>query len=291
MNKILIILLSFTLVGCLNLPAKKNSTIKADLKVMQTQNIIEEDSAESLLKKAKILEQENNYSDLLGVYKKLCKLMPDSLNIKIKLADFYRLTGKTIEAKELYSELLQHESISSNQESEDYLHILEAVGMCLIQDGDLNGAIETLSAIFEIDAMRWRTINALGVAYALSGNHAESEKYFKLSLALEENQYIVYNNMALASAFNGRYEDAIKYQKQAIEFVSRKNANFERLEMNLALLFGLSGKMDAAEEILRKYLSDEKVKNNLKYYSGLYKNSDASKKLLKKSLGAVNSNS
>jgi Flp pilus assembly protein TadD len=250
----------------------------------------ENKQTEEFQKQASIAEAEHNYAAALESYIKLKELQPNSDDIKLKLADCYRLTGNCGNAKEIYAELLQKESISSNQENAVYLHIFEAVGMCMIQDGEYADAIDALSSIFEIDAMRWRTVNALGVAYALSGNNQESEKYFQLALALETDQYIVYNNMALASAFAGKYEDAIKHQKQAIMLTSDKNQNFERLELNLALLFGLSGKMSEAEEILRKYLAEDKVQNNLKYYAHLHKNASESQDLLKKSLGAVNSN-
>jgi Flp pilus assembly protein TadD len=257
--------------------------------VQRTQIENTQESEESLMKQAEALEKEHNYSDALEVYAKLQTLKPNSDDIQLKLADSYRLTGKCIEAKEIYAKLLQKESISSNQEDETYLHIFEAVGMCMIHDGEYNDAIEALSSIFEIDAMRWKTVNALGVAYALSGNHTESEKYFKIALALEENGYIIYNNMALANAFDGRYEEAIQYQKQAISLSSTKNQNFERLELNLALLMGLSGKAQEAEEILKKYLPEDKVKNNMQYYAHLHKNTEESKKVMRESLGAVNS--
>ena len=287
-NILMLVTFLFLVTGCSNSQVKKRDGM---IKVSDVENNIEDSSPESLIKKAKIFEQENNYTAALVLYQKLDKIKPDSIDIRLKMADAYRFTGKSANAKEIYADLLQKESNSSDQESEIYLHILEAIGMCMIQEGDFKGAIEALSAIFEIDAMRWRTVNALGVAYALSGNYQESEKYFKIALSLENNQYIIYNNMALASAFECRYDDAIKYQKQAIKFASKNSSNFERLEMNLALLFGLSGKSDSASEILYKYLPEEKVKNNLKYYASLAKNSDESKKLIRESLGAVNSDS
>ena len=228
------------------------------------------------------LEDSYNYQGALSIYQNLYKTYPHSHELKLKIADSYRLTGKCDKAQSFYKSLLR------KNDHPEYLNILESSGMCLVQEGRYKKAIQTLSEIFEIDAFRWRTINALGVAYALESNTEESKKYFEIALSLEQNKYIIYNNMALASAFLGDYKSAINYQKKAIKMTKSNDNNFKRIELNLALLYGMSGEIKPAKKILLKHLDENEVNSNLEYYKSLNKDSNASKKLIKKSLGAIN---
>ena len=228
------------------------------------------------------LEKTYNYEGALDIYKNLYKTYSNSYELKIKIADCYRLIGRCDKAQSFYKSLLR------NNDHPEYLNALESSGMCLVQQGQYKKAIKTLSEIFEIDAFRWKTINALGVSYALESNAEESKKYFEIALSLEENEYIIYNNLALTSAFLGNYKSAISYQKQALKMINTNDNNFKRIDLNLALLYGMDGKMEYAKKILVKHLNKDEVISNLEYYKSLHKDSNASKKLMQESLESIN---
>lgn len=238
---------------------------------------------------AKKYNDSRDYEKALDIYQELNKKHKNSRYIIIKMADCYRMLGNCSKAKTYYRKLLKDQDLIDNPESEASLAIFEGIGLCMIYEGKYKKAIDTLSYIFEMDASRWKVVNALGVAYALDNNSEEAEEYFKIALNLGEKEYIVYNNMALAYALNYNYEKALQAQKKSIAF-AKENADREKLDFNLALIYGIKGDLGSAEAVLLKYLPKEQAEANLLYYDSLRKNKEASRKKITKSLGVKTDN-
>jgi Flp pilus assembly protein TadD len=200
----------------------------------------------------------NNHNEAIGLYDKLSSNAQAGYTLKI--ADSYRLTGNCVNAIKLYDEMGNN------------LDALEGRALCHMQEGELTEASILFNKIINHDASRWRVLNSLGVIEALSNRFDGAMSYYNMALEISDKKYIVQNNIALSLAFNGRMDQAIKVLEQAIPQHNTISQNhLVKLELNLALFYGIAGKNDMAANIAAKYLSPEQLENNLRYYATLSK--------------------
>jgi Flp pilus assembly protein TadD len=261
MNKISFIITLLCLTGCVN---------THEAKVLPPEFNDQE---------AKKAESEKNYLRACEEYRTIYQ-NHKSTTVALKLADNCRKAGNYEEAGIIYSKLLDVDDNNSTQD----LYIMEGLGLCKMHQEQYNEAIKIFISIFTEDASRWRSINALGTIYAIIGDYHESQKYFNIALNLGQKKHIIYNNMALTSAFLGKYYEAISYQKQALSLVDNNSPEKERIECNLALLYGITGEFKLAYDILSRYLLEEQIERNMEFYKTLYNNRHKAKKHMKDSM-------
>ncbi len=110
-----------------------------------------------------------------------------------------------------------------------------------------------------------RSLNGIGVAHDLMGDHVAAQAYYRTALVLEPANLTVRNNLALSLGVAGKFDEAIAILRRA---VSDPRAGV-RHRLNLALVYGLAGQTTAAAEIARIDLDEDSVMRNLAYYRTL----------------------
>lgn len=261
-NIILAILVSLTLAACALPPPQTSKTAAGK---------IESQAADNLF-------SAGNYKQAAESYKELADLSGNN-DILFKYAESLRLSGDTKNALAAYDKLL-----ASNP---DLSQALEGKSLCYVQDGDFKTASELLTQIINKDATKWRAINALGIIYAINGQKKESLEYFNMALQISPNNPTILNNMGLAMAFSGDFDNGRKTIEKSLTLIGSNDTNKRKtIEFNLALVYGISGKMNEAEKILSKYLERPAVLNNLGFYANLANNKNEAKKYLSDALAA-----
>jgi len=110
-----------------------------------------------------------------------------------------------------------------------------------------------------------RSLNGIGVARDMMGDHVAAQAHYRTALVLEFANLTVRNNLALSLSVSGKHAEAIAILRPA---VSDPRAG-ARHRLNLALAYGLAGQSAAAAEIARIDLDEESVTRNLAYYRTL----------------------
>lgn len=166
-------------------------------------------------------------------------------------------------------------------------YAMEAKALALVEQGQFNQATTLLSDVLQQDATRWRTINALGVINALSGNVKESLEYYTMALEVSNNNPSVMNNIALSVAFSGDIPRGRSMLESALAKLPATDTDKQRkLESNLAMIYGLAGDMDKAQALLEKHLTQAQVLNNLGFYAKLANDKTLAKTYLSKALSS-----
>lgn len=239
----IILLMGFLLQSCTSLhePGQVSSAETADAKQADT------------------AFEGGDYSTATELYKKLLVKEPQNQDFLFHYAESLRISGSFDLAVEQYNQLIK--------EDENNLNAIEGRGLVYLQQGKITEALNELNSVVERDASRWRTLNAIAVAYSMNGNDEDAMKYYNLALEVGGKESSVVNNIALSLAFSGNAEKGIAMLRDALANTDEIGVNKQRLENNLALLYGISGKMGEAEKILHKNLPEAAVYNNLGFYA------------------------
>lgn len=184
------------------------------------------------------------------------------LRYKLGWADAMRRTGNTDTALAMFEEL--------HQQNPANVDIAEGRGLTLVAAGKATDAGRALSEVLEKDPKRWRTLNALGILFVTKNMIPEAMAYYAEALANSPDNAAILNNVGLSQAADRNFPRAIEALQQASR-VSKSPAQRKQIELNLAMVHGVSGDLDTAREVAGKYLEGPALDNNLGLYAHLAK--------------------
>lgn len=173
------------------------------------------------------------------------------------LGDTLRRLKRYNEAEQVFAQALANNPYSGLS--------LQGYGILMIEKGQPEAAIGALTNAVDEEAADYRVYNVLGIAYDSLGDHTQAQTFYTAGLGLAPGSISLRNNMALSLALQERYDAAIDQMKM---LMSRADAQ-ESMRHNLALIYGLGGRIEDASATLRPVLPGADVANNLAYYQSL----------------------
>lgn len=230
----------------------------------------------TLLKNAKRVEASGDYNQALQLYKQLYDMDEENEEYILALGTNLRRIGDVSTAELAYNELLEKDA--------DNLDALEGKGLLKLYQGEFDKAGELLAQVHGKNQSRWRTLNGLAIIFVERGQYKEATAYFKEAIKFSQNNVTVLNNVGLTHAINGDQPRAVAALTQAIELSPPASPTKKNIELNLAMVLGIYGDMEAAEEILMAHLPEASVANNLGLYAYLAKDEVLAKSYLNTAL-------
>ena len=107
----------------------------------------------------------------------------------------------------------------------------------------------------------WRVLNALGTLEAQHSNRAGAQGYFERANQIAPHESSVLNNLALTYALGGDPTKAETLLRQA----AAAGGEVGRIRQNLALVLGVEGKYEEAQQLAAADLGADKAKANRAY--------------------------
>ncbi|MCH8183871.1 MAG: tetratricopeptide repeat protein, partial [Proteobacteria bacterium] len=108
-----------------------------------------------------------------------------------------------------------------------------------------------------------RSYNGLGVAYDMIGDTRGAQMHYRMGLQVAPDNVTLLNNLGLSLALSGDFPDSINL---LLRVVASAVAT-ARHRQNLALAYGLSGRLEEAAAVARQDLDEAAVANNLAYHA------------------------
>lgn len=213
--------------------------------------------ASELMRVGNELRDSGNLEDAADMYYRAGRADSKSALPPAALGDVMRRLGRYPDAEKAFSEALKRNRFSGSA--------LQGYGILMIEKGEPDSAIAMLDNAVDEDAADFRVYNVLGIAYDTLGDHAQAQNNYLAGLELSPRSRSLRNNMALSLALQERYDAAIEQMRQ---FRTGEEDDKPFLH-NLALIFGLAGRIEEAAQALRKVLPEADVANNLAYYQAL----------------------
>jgi Flp pilus assembly protein TadD len=203
------------------------------------------------------LRAQGNLNDAAVVYQRAMNADPNSPLPPAALGDTLRRLKRYDEAEQVYRNVLDRNPYSGMS--------LQGYGILLIERNQPDAAISMLTPAVDEDAADHRVHNVLGIAYDALGDHTQAQNQYQAGLDLNPDSKSLRNNIALSLVLQDRYDAAIE---QVQRLLTGTEADEPYLH-NLALVYGLAGRIENAAALLRQMLPEADVANNLAYYQNL----------------------
>jgi len=217
-----------------------------------------------------------DYKRAAQIYRQLVDKSPDRMDYQIALAENLRRAGDGNTSLHVIDKVLAKEP--NNTEA------MEAKGLALMSTGEFDEAGDELGKVVKLDSKRWRTLNAIGILFAMKGKYDDAVAYFQAALNVSTDNPSVLNNAALTYAIDKQFGRAYEAFDKAKRHLDAGSPELKHLDLNLALVYAVDGKLDEAEQTASPHLSKAALYNNMGFYSYLSKNNEMAKGYLNMAL-------
>jgi Flp pilus assembly protein TadD len=178
---------------------------------------------------------------------------PRDADAGVKLAAALRALGRYNEAFDAAQAVLLQQP--------DNVEALLETARITVSDGQGFFAVEPARKALALAPRDWRGASLLAVGLAQAGRTAEAKAAHAQALALAPDNPIALSNAAMFAASQGDRAGAETLLRKA---VAQPGSSLQ-VRQNLALVLGLEGKLDEAEQIQRQDLPPQMANNNLAY--------------------------
>mgnify|MGYP000045806264 CR=1 FL=1 len=228
------------------------------------------------LESAKAAEKIGSLVKAEYYYSQLIEAKPNNLDYQFSYAEIMRKAGRCETAIKGYDKIITAQPANVNA--------LEGKALCLLATGKNPQAADIFSQILAAEPNRWKSLNGAGLIFAGDKKFNEASQYFNAAAEASGNNPAVMNNQGLAKALTGNFKDGIQILETAMLKAEDNTGQKRNIALNLALVYGISGKIDDAERTARPYLTEPQLYNNLGVYADLSKDKELAKTYLNKAL-------
>lgn len=162
--------------------------------------------------------------------------------------------------------------------------VLAAYGKAQAGAGELEQALGTIARAQTPDRPDWRLKSAEGAILDQLGRAEEARAAYREALDIKPNDPSVLSNLGMSYLLTRDLKTAETYMRSAI---AQPGAD-SRVRQNLALVVGLQGRFQEAENIARQELTPEQAEANMAYLRAMLSQDDSWKKLAASDDGNTN---
>ena len=199
----------------------------------------------------------------------------DKIRYRLGLAEALRRLGEHDKALAAYSDILKAQPTN--------LDAREGKGLVLMGQGKFADAGREFSDIMKVSPTRWRTLNALGILFVTKNMIPEAMAYYTEALRQSPDNPAVLNNVGLSRAVDRDFSRAVEALEQASRVATAEDRR-KQIELNLAMVYGISGDSEKARDLASKHLEGAALDNNLGFYAHLAKDDALAKTYLNMAL-------
>ncbi|MGL4490606.1 MAG: tetratricopeptide repeat protein [Rhizobiaceae bacterium] len=139
--------------------------------------------------------------------------------------------------------------------------VLSAYGKALAGAGELAGALDAVRRAQRPEYPDWKLLSAEGAILDQMGKANEARELYRKALDIAPGEASIQSNLGMSYLLEGDLKTAETYLSAA----ARSPSADSTVRQNLALVVGLQGRFDEAEQIASRELSPEQAQANLAY--------------------------
>jgi Flp pilus assembly protein TadD len=173
--------------------------------------------------------------------------------VALRYANVLQMNGSTDQALAVMRKLV----ISFPKDRD----VLAAYGKALAAAGQLEPALDAVRRAQTPEYPDWKLASAEGAILDQLGKQSEARAKYRNALDLKPGEPTVLSNLGMSYVLEGDLPTAETYMRQAAQSPSADS----RVRQNLALVVGLQGRFDEAEQIATHELSADQAKANVAY--------------------------
>ncbi|HMK79687.1 MAG TPA: tetratricopeptide repeat protein [Xanthobacteraceae bacterium] len=197
---------------------------------------------------------------------------PRDPDVAIRYAQALRATGRRAQAAAVLETAALH--------NPNHKPLLGAYGRALADTGSFNQALEVLERAHSPDQPDWRLLSVQGAVLDQLGRHEEAQRYYATALRIVPDEPSVLSNLGLSYMLA---KDLTRAEETLRRAAARAGAD-RRVRQNLALVVGLQGRFQEAENIVKADLPPSEAAANVAYLRQLLAQNSGSPANLKRTL-------
>jgi len=220
----------------------------------------QQESVEKLTHQANVAYDSGNDSDAIFYYQRVLSISPKDRQALIKSGQLYLNNGIPEQAESSFEKAL-------NDNPSD-IDALEGIAVSQLKLRRFAEAKENFEKVISLNDKRWNTWNGLGVLADIENNFSRSVACYQKGLQVLPNNPMILNNLGYSLIMAHRYHEAEKILRSAISHTPMFN---NRLKNNLALALAWQGDYQNAMKIISGIYSEAIAYNNIGYIALLNK--------------------
>jgi Flp pilus assembly protein TadD len=181
------------------------------------------------------------------------RTMPNDPDTAINYAQALRANGQRQQAVAV----LEQASLQNPK----HMTLLGAYGRALADNGAYKQALDVLNRAHTPDQPDWRILSVQGAVLDQMGKHEDAQRYYATALRIVPDEPSVLSNLGLSYALS---KDLVRAES-TLRKASAQSRVDPRVRQNLALVVGLQGRFQEAENIARADLPTEAAAANVAY--------------------------
>ena len=222
------------------------------LKEEAYRNAANEEASSSLTRIADSSFEAENYQPALDLYLRAYKKKPDDATLE-KIAVTFDRMGNAQASYQAYAMLHQ-----KNPKNSLYLKNL---AQAAFYAEDFQASQKYYQDLLQLDSSDGNHLGA-GVVEDVLGNHDAAQDHYRQVIQHSPRNLNAKNNMGLSLLLQGKVTEA----ESTLKALTQRADSEPRFDINLALVYGVSGKSAQAQPLLEKYLSQDQVASTLQFY-------------------------
>jgi len=191
---------------------------------------------------------------------------PADPEVAIRYARALRAIGQRAQA----AAVLQQSAVHNPQNRE----VLGAYGRALADAGNFQLALEVLDRAHTQDDPDWRILSVKGAVLDQMGRHADAQRHYASALRLKPDEPSVLSNLGLSYALS---KDLPKAEATLRRAAAQPGAE-PKVRQNLALVIGLQGRFQEAEQVASSDVPPNEAASNVAYLRQMLAQQDRWKK-------------
>ena len=191
---------------------------------------------------------------------------PTDPDAAIRYAQALRAIGQRAQA----AAVLEQSAVQNPQNRA----VLGAYGRALADAGNFQQALDVLDRAHSQDDPDWRVLSVKGAVLDQMGRHADAQRHYASALRLRPDDPSVLSNLGLSYALSKNLPQAEATLRRAAEQPGAE----PKVRQNLALVVGLQGRFQEAEQIASGDLSPGEAATNVAYLRQMLAQQNAWKK-------------
>jgi len=192
---------------------------------------------------------------------------PKDRNTGLSYANVLMMSGRNAQALAV----MQQVAIAHANDRE----VLASLGKAQAAAGQLEKALGTIARAQTPDRPDWKLYSAEGAVLDQLGRSADARGRYRMALDIQPGEPSVLSNLGMSYVLSGDLKTAETYLNQA----SQQPTADSRVRQNLALVVGLQGRFQEAEQIASRELDPQQAAANLEYLRGMLAQQNSWKQL------------
>lgn len=149
--------------------------------------------------------------------------------------------------------------------------VLAAYGKALAGAGEFTAALDAIQRAQDPTTPDWKLLSAEGAIYDQTGRPDEARQRYLRALDIAPGEPSVLSNLAMSHMLQNDLATAERYLQQAVSHPAADS----RVRQNLALVVGLQGRFDEAQQIATRELSPDQAQANMQYLRSMMSQQNA----------------